>query len=789
MVGQGKRPLKVFLCHASGDKPAVRGLYKRLVVEGIDAWLDQEKLLPGQTWRLEIPKAVREADVVVICLSNKSITKEGYVQKEIKFALDIADEKPEGTIFLIPARLEDCQVPERLNVWQWVDLFEESGYIKLLQSLRIRADKVGAVIKPLPYDDKELEQRFDQLYTEGLAAFWVEDWDKACHRFQTILSERPNHTGAAEKLEEADRQRNFAKLYSKAVEAQKNQEWQLVISTLEDLLKKTSAYKDADTMLKTARKEQQLKTLYAEAKTLHAAQKWEAVIKVFEQISSIETDYIDPDSLLPSAQREVAELRRLAKLNDTYSDAIRKMDAGQWYEARSLLEQVHKSETGFLETEKLLRKVEDEIERHEEQQKRQNQINTLYEQAHGMLRSKKWRSALDKIEAIRKLDEQFEDPENIAQQVQKELEREEQEAERQNKLAAMYAEAVRLVREEEYQDALETWQDIKSNDSKYPDRQRVQKAAKKGLAALAKPATKKRRITVPQSLWIGLGGIVIVGVIILALNLTGNNDKEPSSPAISVPTSSDGKIVLPIDTFEKTIPWLPLDTNALPTVHFVGFNITHHPFDNALVRQAFVYAIDRQILVDMARGNQENNLRLATTLTPPETLGYDLSGEVGIGFDPQKAKELLSEAGYSAPSDFPTIQIFVYPAGEITSGERFNMASAMADMWQTHLGVTVQVQAMNYDEFTKRLKTNPPDLYWIRWAADYNDPDNFLREIYHSGSQSNFGKFSNAEFDQLVDLAAKSDNPSERQEFYIRAERLLCENEAAVIPVFHTTTP
>ena len=113
MAGDAKRPLKVFLCHASGDKPPVRELYKRLVSEGVDAWLDQEKLLPGQDWRMEIPRAVREADVVVICLSNKSITKEGYIQKEIKFALDSAEEKPEGTIFLIPARLEECAVPER----------------------------------------------------------------------------------------------------------------------------------------------------------------------------------------------------------------------------------------------------------------------------------------------------------------------------------------------------------------------------------------------------------------------------------------------------------------------------------------------------------------------------------------------------------------------------------------------------------------------------------------------------------------------------------------------------
>src|SRR5512141_2031996 len=110
MADETKKPLKVFLCHASGDKPVVRELYKRLIAEGEDAWLDQEKLLPGQDWRLEIPRDVRDADVVVICLSNKSITKEGYVQREIKSALDIAEEKPEGAIFLIPARLEDCIV-------------------------------------------------------------------------------------------------------------------------------------------------------------------------------------------------------------------------------------------------------------------------------------------------------------------------------------------------------------------------------------------------------------------------------------------------------------------------------------------------------------------------------------------------------------------------------------------------------------------------------------------------------------------------------------------------------
>ena len=88
------RPLRVFLFHSSDDKTAVRNLYQRLRAEGFDPWLDEENLLPGQDWRLEIPKAVRNTDVVIVCLSRGFVKKAGYGQKEIKLALDVADEQP-----------------------------------------------------------------------------------------------------------------------------------------------------------------------------------------------------------------------------------------------------------------------------------------------------------------------------------------------------------------------------------------------------------------------------------------------------------------------------------------------------------------------------------------------------------------------------------------------------------------------------------------------------------------------------------------------------------------------
>jgi hypothetical protein len=137
-----QRRLRVFLCHSSSDKQEVRKLYHRLCSEGIDPWLDEENLLPGQEWQQEIPKAVRNSDVVLVCLSPTAVSKAGYLQREIRYALDVADEQPEGRIFLIPIKLDDCEIPDRLARWQWVNLFDERGYERLMLALRSRSSNL-----------------------------------------------------------------------------------------------------------------------------------------------------------------------------------------------------------------------------------------------------------------------------------------------------------------------------------------------------------------------------------------------------------------------------------------------------------------------------------------------------------------------------------------------------------------------------------------------------------------------------------------------------------------------
>lgn len=156
-----KHPLRIFLSYASEDKPAVRTLYKHLVNDGFDAWLDEKNLLIGQSWREEISRAIRASDVVIICLSKRSITKEGYVQKEIRYALDIADELPEGTFFLIPAKLEDCNLPDRLQMIQAANLYETNGYINLQKALRQINNQISLSRTSLTQPPKSTTQKTD----------------------------------------------------------------------------------------------------------------------------------------------------------------------------------------------------------------------------------------------------------------------------------------------------------------------------------------------------------------------------------------------------------------------------------------------------------------------------------------------------------------------------------------------------------------------------------------------------------------------------------------------------
>jgi formylglycine-generating enzyme required for sulfatase activity len=133
---------RIFLCHASEDKARVREVYHRLrAIDGFEPWLDEEDLLPGQEWAREIPKALQASDFILIFLSRISVAKRGYVQREMKLALDAWQELPEGAIHTIPVRLDDCDVPESFRRYHWADLFDPSGFDRIVRAIRAEVAK------------------------------------------------------------------------------------------------------------------------------------------------------------------------------------------------------------------------------------------------------------------------------------------------------------------------------------------------------------------------------------------------------------------------------------------------------------------------------------------------------------------------------------------------------------------------------------------------------------------------------------------------------------------------
>ena len=135
-------PLRVFLCHASSDKAKARELYAQLKAWGAEPWLDEENLIAGQDWRSEIRQAVQRSDVVLVCLSQQSVNHEGFIKEEIGYALNQADRQVEGAIFVVPLRLEECDVPDRLARYHWVNWFEPDGVEKLHKAMNLRMQEV-----------------------------------------------------------------------------------------------------------------------------------------------------------------------------------------------------------------------------------------------------------------------------------------------------------------------------------------------------------------------------------------------------------------------------------------------------------------------------------------------------------------------------------------------------------------------------------------------------------------------------------------------------------------------
>jgi hypothetical protein len=209
--GQTGPVVRVFLCHSSQDKLATRDLCDRLVGVGYDVWFDERSLLPGQDFEYEIREAVKRCDIVIAVLSRNSVNKTGFVQKELRLALDAADERPEGATYLIPLRLDDAPVPPRLMKWHWLDATQSGWFERLQAALRAVASAADRSTVPARSSTPAQPVPLQSVPTAGDAAttfdvrrdglFMLAEWSPARrlepHRLVTRVTaerDRPRQT-------------------------------------------------------------------------------------------------------------------------------------------------------------------------------------------------------------------------------------------------------------------------------------------------------------------------------------------------------------------------------------------------------------------------------------------------------------------------------------------------------------------------------------------------------------------------------------------------------------------
>ena len=179
---------KIFLSYARKDAARVQPMHAFLDAMGYDVWMDTRALPPGSSFPVEIEKAIERSDFFVACLSRVSVDKYGYVQFELKLALSELSKYPEGKIYLIPARLEDCEVPHSMRNTNWVNMFQPGAMVKLLQ----------AFVHPAQVDLNLIHQRmrdakcFSPRHDKGRIAYRNGNYGQAKRLAKEAYDEMPN---------------------------------------------------------------------------------------------------------------------------------------------------------------------------------------------------------------------------------------------------------------------------------------------------------------------------------------------------------------------------------------------------------------------------------------------------------------------------------------------------------------------------------------------------------------------------------------------------------------------
>jgi oligopeptide transport system substrate-binding protein len=210
---------------------------------------------------------------------------------------------------------------------------------------------------------------------------------------------------------------------------------------------------------------------------------------------------------------------------------------------------------------------------------------------------------------------------------------------------------------------------------------------------------------------------------------------------------------------------------------YYGFDTTKPPFNDVLVRKAFIAAIDRATLVSsvVKLGQPANWLTRPGIFASPS-----ISDTIGIPFSATQARDYLKQAGYDKKR-LPAITLALN-----TDDMHQRVADTIVQMWKNNLGVEVATKTYDWKSYLQLLKDDPPQIFRLGWCAYYPDAANF-GTVFHSGSPDNYTRWSSPAYDQVIDAALREVNATKRQALYRNAEKVLVQDNAIIAPLWWST--
>ncbi|MDY2947477.1 MAG: ABC transporter substrate-binding protein [Mannheimia varigena] len=216
-------------------------------------------------------------------------------------------------------------------------------------------------------------------------------------------------------------------------------------------------------------------------------------------------------------------------------------------------------------------------------------------------------------------------------------------------------------------------------------------------------------------------------------------------------------------------------------VGYITLNTRKPPFDNPKVRQALNYAVNKEeILTSVYQGSAIK----AKNPMPPTIWGYN-EEVTGYDFNPEKAKQLLKEAGLE--NGFET-EIWAMPVSRPYNPNARRMAEMIQADWKA-IGVNAKIVSYEWGEYLKRMGNGEHTTGMIGWTGDNGDPDNFLNALLSCNAVEqgpNYAGFCDKEFDLLVSEAATISDKNKRSELYQKAQTIFNE-QAPWLPIAHST--